>query len=54
VGEHIFETRHNINFSSISILDKATGYMDRVTMEVIEIRLHPRNKALLSAGPGNR
>jgi hypothetical protein len=32
-----------MNFSSTSILDKATGYMDHMIKEAIEIRLHPRN-----------
>jgi hypothetical protein len=35
--------RHNINLSSTSILGKATGYMDSLIKEVVEIRLHPRN-----------
>jgi hypothetical protein len=34
---------HNIDFSSISILDEATGYMDHVIKEAIEIRLHLRS-----------
>jgi hypothetical protein len=43
VAEHKFDTGHNINFSNISILDKATGYMDRVIKEAIEIKLHANN-----------
>jgi hypothetical protein len=35
--------RHNIDFSRISILDKATGYRDRKIKEAVEIRLYPRN-----------
>jgi hypothetical protein len=31
VAEHRFETGCNTDFSSIFILDKATGYMDYVT-----------------------
>jgi hypothetical protein len=27
----------------VSILDKATGYMDHVIKETIDISLHPRN-----------
>jgi hypothetical protein len=34
---------YGIDFSSTSILDKATGYMDRVIKEALEVRLHPRN-----------
>jgi hypothetical protein len=43
VAEHRFETGHNINFSSISILDYATEYMDHIMKEAIEIKLHPSN-----------
>jgi hypothetical protein len=43
VAEHTFETRHSIKFSSTSILDKATGYMDLVIKEATDIRLHPIN-----------
>jgi hypothetical protein len=43
VVEHIFETGHNIDFSSTSIQDKVTGYMDSMIKEAVEIRLHPRN-----------
>jgi len=32
-SEHKFETRHSIDFSSTSILDMATGYMDRMIKE---------------------
>jgi hypothetical protein len=46
VAEHRFNTGHNIHFKSISILDKATGYMDCVINEAIEIRLHPTPKTL--------
>jgi hypothetical protein len=41
--EHIFQIGHNIYFGSIYILHKATGYMDHVTKEAIEIKLHPSN-----------
>jgi hypothetical protein len=43
VAEYRFETGHKIDFSNTSILDKATGYRDRMTKEVIKIRLHPIN-----------
>jgi hypothetical protein len=43
VAEHRFDTGHNIDFKSISVLDKATGYMDCVIKEATEIRLHPKN-----------
>jgi hypothetical protein len=32
--------RHNIDFSSTAVLDKAPGYTDHL---IKEIRLHPRN-----------
>jgi hypothetical protein len=31
------------NFSRTSIPDKATGFMDHLMEEAVEIRLHPRN-----------
>jgi hypothetical protein len=43
VLEHRLETGYNIDFSHISVLDKATEYMDHVIKEVIEIILHSRN-----------
>jgi hypothetical protein len=43
VAEHRFHSGHNIDFSSVSILNKVTGFMDRIIKEAIEIRLHPRN-----------
>jgi hypothetical protein len=43
VAEHRFDSGHNIDFSSLSILNKASGFMDRIIKEAIEIRLHPKN-----------
>jgi hypothetical protein len=43
VAEHRFETGHTIDFNNTSILDKATGYMDQMIKEAIEIRLYPNN-----------
>jgi hypothetical protein len=43
MAEHRFDTGHNIDFKGIAILDKATGYMDHVIKEPIDIRLHPNN-----------
>jgi hypothetical protein len=43
VAGHRFDSGHNIDFSSVYILNKATGFMDRIIKEAIEIRLHPRN-----------
>jgi hypothetical protein len=40
VAEYNFNTGHRIDFSSTSVLDKATGYMARIVKEVIEIRLN--------------
>jgi hypothetical protein len=42
VAEHRFEAGHK-SFSSNSTLDNATGYMDCMIKEAVEIRLHPRN-----------
>jgi hypothetical protein len=43
VVEHNFNTGHRIDFSSTSMLDKTTGYMDCLAKEVIEIQLNARN-----------
>jgi hypothetical protein len=43
VAEHNFKTGHHIDFSSISVLDKTTGYMDRLVKEAIEIQLSTGN-----------
>lgn len=42
VAVHRFETGYDVDFSRKSILDKATGYMNRMIKEAIETRLHPR------------
>jgi hypothetical protein len=56
MAEHRFEMGHNIDFSSTSILDKATVYMDCVIKEAVEVRFNLRNLigmvASLSVGPG--
>jgi hypothetical protein len=41
--EHNFNTGHRIDFSSTSVLDKMTGYMDCLVKEAIEIRLNTGN-----------
>jgi hypothetical protein len=38
VAEHSINTGHQIDFN-ISVLDRASGYMDRLFKEVIQIRL---------------
>jgi hypothetical protein len=43
VAEHSINTRHHIDFSSTSVLDKAAGYMDCLVKEAIEIWLNTRN-----------
>lgn len=43
MAEQRFDTGHNINFKSIYMLDKATGYMDCVIKEATEFRLYPKN-----------
>jgi hypothetical protein len=42
VAEQKLETGHSIDFSSISILDKVTGYSDCVLKEASKIRFNPR------------
>jgi hypothetical protein len=41
--EHNFNTRHHVDFSSTSMLDKAAGYMDHLIREATEIRLNTKN-----------
>jgi hypothetical protein len=43
VVEHNFNTGHRIDFSSTSVLDKTTGYIDCLVKEAIEIRLNTGN-----------
>jgi hypothetical protein len=43
VAEHSLNTGHQINFSNITILDRTSGYMDRVVKETIHIRLNRKN-----------
>jgi hypothetical protein len=43
VVEHSVNTGHHIDFNSISMLDRATGYMDCLTKEAIKIRLNTKN-----------
>jgi hypothetical protein len=43
VAEHSINTGHQIDFNSVSVLDTASGYMDRLVKEAIEIRLNHKN-----------
>jgi hypothetical protein len=43
VVEHSLNTGHQIGFSNITILDRTSGYMDRVVKEAIHIRLYKEN-----------
>jgi len=43
VAEHSVNTGHQIDFSNITILDRTSGYMDRVVKEAIHIRLNRKN-----------
>jgi hypothetical protein len=54
LAEPTSKTRHSINFSITSILDIATGYMDHLIKQVIEIRHNPRNltEFSVSVSPG--
>jgi hypothetical protein len=42
VAEHSINTGHQIDFN-VSVLDRASGYMDRLVKEVIQIRLKHKN-----------
>jgi hypothetical protein len=44
VVEHRFKTGHNFDFSSISILDKATEYMDHMIKEAIKLHSSSFNR----------
>jgi hypothetical protein len=43
MAQQKFQTGHNIDFSSISILSKAAGYKDHMIKKATEIKLHPYN-----------
>jgi hypothetical protein len=43
VAEHSVNTGHQIDFSNITILDRTSGYMDRIMKEAIHIRLNTEN-----------
>jgi hypothetical protein len=42
VAEHSINTRHKIDFN-VSVLDRASGYMDHLVKEAIQIRLNQKN-----------
>jgi hypothetical protein len=41
--EHGINAGHKIYFNNISVLDRASGYMDRLIKEAIQIRLNQNN-----------
>jgi flagella basal body P-ring formation protein FlgA len=43
VAERSINTGHQIDFSNISVLDRASEYMDRLVKEAIQIRLSHKN-----------
>jgi hypothetical protein len=43
VVEHSINTGHQIDFNSISVLDRASEYMDHLIKEAIQIRLNHKN-----------
>jgi hypothetical protein len=43
VAEHSINTGHQNGFNSVSVLDRASGYMDRLVKEAIQIRLNHKN-----------
>jgi hypothetical protein len=38
IAEHSINAGHQIDFNSFSVLDRASGYMDRLVKEAIQIR----------------
>jgi hypothetical protein len=42
IAEHSISTGHQIDFN-VSVLDRASGYMDRLVKEAIQIRLNHKN-----------
>jgi hypothetical protein len=43
VVEHSINTGHQIDFNIISVLDRASGYMDRLVKQAFQIRLNYKN-----------
>jgi hypothetical protein len=43
VAEHSISTGHHIDFNNVSVLDRASGYMNRLVKEAIQIRLNHKN-----------
>jgi hypothetical protein len=43
VAEHSINAGHQIDFNNVSVLDRASGYMDRLVKETIQIRLNQNN-----------
>jgi hypothetical protein len=43
VAENSINAGHQIDFNNFSVLDRASGYMDRLVKEAIQIRLNQNN-----------
>jgi hypothetical protein len=43
VAEHSINAGHKIDFNNVSVLDRASGYMDRLVKEAIQKRLNQNN-----------
>jgi hypothetical protein len=43
VAEHGMNRGHKIDFNNVSVLDRASGYMDHLVKEAIQIRLNHKN-----------
>jgi hypothetical protein len=43
VAEHSINSGHQIDFNSVSVLDRTSEYMDRLVKEAIQIRLNHKN-----------
>jgi hypothetical protein len=42
VAGHSINTGHKIDFNNVSVLDRASGYMDRLVKETMQIRLNQK------------
>jgi hypothetical protein len=43
VAEHSINAVHKIDFNNVSVLERASGFMDRLVKEAIQIRLNQNN-----------
>jgi hypothetical protein len=43
VAEHSINAGHKIDFNNVSVLDRASGYMDHLIKEAIQVRINQNN-----------